>query len=66
MDTTRMGREALTGWRRKVAEPLAGGLARRTRLTADEAEGLIGAAFFLISVWYVVKTLVAAVRANRD
>ncbi len=60
-----MGRQALTGWRRKVGQPLADALARRTRLSADQAQALLGAAFFLVSAWYVTKTVPRAVQAAR-
>lgn len=60
-----MGRQALTGWRRTVAQPVARGLARRTRLSVDQAQGLIGIVFFAASTLYVVKAIGAAVRSAR-
>jgi hypothetical protein len=65
VDTTRMGQQALTGWRRKVGQPLAAAISRRTRFTSDEAQAVIGAAFFLISAWYVGKTITSAARVRR-
>ncbi len=62
---TRMGGQALTGWRSKVGEPVAVRLSRSTSLDADAARALVGAAFFLASLTYVVKTVTAAVRAER-
>lgn len=62
MDTTRMGQQALSGWRHKVGEPVARQVSRRTRLSYEQVQALIGAAFFLSSVWYVAKTIAVAAR----
>jgi hypothetical protein len=62
---TRMSRQALSGWRSTVGEPVAVQLSRLTPLHPDTARALIGAAFFLASLVYVVKTVTAAVRAER-
>jgi len=66
MDGTRIGQQALTGWRRRVGEPIAARIAQRTGLTEEGAQAVVGAAFLLVSVWYVVKTLAAAARAPRS
>ena len=58
--TTRLGQAGLQGWREKVGDGLAGPLARRTPLEADQVRALIGALFFVLSVMYVVKTVRAA------
>lgn len=55
-----MAQEALTGWRVKVGAPIATQVAKRTGLTADQVQAVIGAAFFLSSLWYVVSTISAA------
>lgn len=62
---TRMSGQALTGWRSTVGEPVAERLSRSTSLGRDEARALVGATFFLASLIYVVKTVTAAVRAER-
>lgn len=62
MDATRMGRQALSGWRHKVGEPVARQVSRRTRLSSEQAQAVIGAAFFLASVLYVAKTIAAVLR----
>lgn len=62
---TRMGEHALTGWRSTVGEPVAARLSGWTPLGPDTARALIGAAFLLASLTYVVKTVTAAVRADR-
>lgn len=66
MDVTRMSQRALTGWRGKVAAPVADGVARRTSIDVDQARAVIGALFFLSSLWYVVMVVRAAVRTARD
>lgn len=65
MDATRIGQQGLTGWRRTVAEPIADRLSRRSRLSAEQAQALIGAAFFAVSVLYVAKAARAAIQAAR-
>lgn len=62
MDATRMGRQALIGWRATVAEPVADRVSRHSRFSAEQAQAAIGAAFFLLSVYYVVKTVMAVAR----
>ncbi len=59
---TRMGQQALSGWRHKVGEPVARQVSRRTRLTSEQVQAVIGAAFFVSSLVYVVKTMSAAAR----
>jgi len=48
-----------------VGEPVAARLSRWTALRPDPVRALVGAAFFLASTVYVVKTLAAAIRAER-
>jgi hypothetical protein len=62
MDTTRMGRQALSGWRHTVGEPVARQVAQRTRLTSEQVQAVIGAAFFVSSLVYVIRTIAAAAR----
>lgn len=61
----RMGQHALTGWRGRVAEPVADRVSRATPMSADAVRALIGAAFFAASLVYVVKTVATAVRDER-
>jgi len=65
--TTDLAQAGLQGWRRKVADVVAGPVASRTPVREEHVRALIGASFFALSVMYVVKTLRAvAVRANAD
>ncbi|WP_300007690.1 hypothetical protein [Pseudonocardia sp.] len=65
MDVTRMGEQALTGWRRKAGEPVAEKLSQWTRLDPQAARAVVGGVLFLIPAWYVTKTVAAAIRAGR-
>ncbi len=64
--TTRVGTAGLQGWRRKVGDAVAPPLAQRTPLGSDQIKAVVGAAFFALSVMYVVKTVTAAVRELRE
>ena len=57
---TKVGQAGLQGWREKVADGVAEPLSDRTPLGEDQVRALIGGAFFVLSVLYVVKTLRAA------
>lgn len=59
---TRLGQAGLQGWREKVADAVGEPLSNRTPLAEDQVRAIIGGAFFVLSVVYVVKTL----RAVRD
>ena len=57
---TRLGQAGLQGWREKVADRVAGPVAQRTPLDESQVRALLGAAFFVLSVLYVVKTVKSA------
>jgi hypothetical protein len=52
-----MGKAGLQGWRAKVADLVGPPVARSTGLTDDQVRAALGAAFFVLSVVYVVKTV---------
>lgn len=58
--STQIGTAGLQGWRAKAADAVAEPLARRTPLETDHVRAALGALFFVLSVSYVVKTLMAA------
>ena len=62
---TEIGKMALSGWRKPVGERVAGPLSERTRLSSDQVEALVGAAFFALSLYYVASTAARAARAGR-
>ncbi|RZU31904.1 hypothetical protein [Blastococcus saxobsidens] len=55
MDAVSFGKAGLTGWRAKVADTVAGPVARRTSATDDQVRAAIGALFLALSVLYVAK-----------
>ena len=63
---TTLGQTGLQGWREKVADGIAEPVARRAPLDSEQVRALLGAAFFVLSVVYVVKTLTAATREARQ
>ena len=54
----RVGHAGLVGWRKKVADVVA----PRAPIADDQARALIGGAFFVLSAYYVVATVVRAIR----
>ena len=58
-----IGQAALTGWRGRVARPLARPIARRTGLTQEQVEAILG---LLILVYAVYRVLRPAIRAARS
>jgi hypothetical protein len=62
VDTIKYADAGLHGWKAKVGEGVADRVSSRTRLSADQVKLVLGAAFFLLSLQYVVKTLVEIAR----
>jgi hypothetical protein len=62
---TELGHTALQGWREKVADGISPPVAKRAPLEEDQVRAIIGAAFFVLSVIYVAKTISAATRRAR-
>ena len=62
---TELGHTGLQGWRRKVADGISQPVANRAPLEEEQVRAIIGAAFFLLSAIYVVKTISAATRRAR-
>ena len=54
----RVGHAGLVGWRKQVADLIA----PRAPVADDQARAIIGGAFFVVSVYYVVATIVRAVK----
>jgi len=62
---TELGHTGLQGWRQKVADGISPPVANRAPLDEDQVRAIIGAAFFVLSVVYVAKTMSAAARQAR-
>ena len=58
---TEAGQAGLQGWRVKVADAVA----NRTKLDEDQVRALVGAAFFILAVLYVVNTVRALTQQAR-
>jgi hypothetical protein len=52
----RVGKAGLQGWRAGAGDRIADPVAARTPLSADQVRALLGVAFFVLSVVYVVQT----------
>jgi hypothetical protein len=63
---TQAGQAGLQGWRAKVADGIATPVANHTRLNEDQVRAIVGAAFFILSVIYVVNAVRAMVQQARE
>ena len=69
MDAVAVGKQGLVGWREKVADGVSGPVSSKSPLSEEQVRALIGAAFFALSLYYVIDTLrrvAAEVRARRS
>jgi hypothetical protein len=57
LDPVALGQKGLAGWRKKVADGVSRPFASRTPLSEDQVRALVGATFFVLSVYYVVDTM---------
>jgi hypothetical protein len=62
---TQLGQTGLQGWREKVADGISQPVANRAPLDEDQVRAVVGAAFFVLAVIYIVKTISAATRQAR-
>ncbi len=63
--STTIGHAGLVGWRKAIADRVAPSAARRAPVSEDQARAAIGAAFFLLSLYYVASTIVRIVKDAR-
>jgi hypothetical protein len=61
---TELGQAGLQGWREKVADGISQPVADRAPLDEEQVRAAIGAAFFVLSVIYVIKTISTAARRS--
>ena len=67
MDTKTLGEQGLHGWKERVADTVARRADRsRIPVTGAQVRALLGAAFFTLSLLYVVKTLRGVAREARN
>jgi hypothetical protein len=53
----------LVGWRRAVADSVAPRAANRAPLSEEKLRAAIGAAFFLLSLYYVASTIARMIKS---
>ena len=63
---TQVGQAGLQGWREKVADAVSEPVAKRAPLSEDQVRALIGGTFFVLSVFYVAKTVQVVARELRE
>jgi copper oxidase (laccase) domain-containing protein len=54
MDTKQVGLAGLRGWRGSVADVVAEPVARRSSFGEDQIRAVVGAAFLILAVVYIV------------
>ena len=65
-NATQLGQTGLQGWREKVADGISQPVANRAPVDEDQVRAIVGAAFFVLAVIYVVKTISEAMRQARQ
>jgi hypothetical protein len=61
-----IGHAGLSGWRQTVADKVAPPAAKRGPVTEDQVQAVLGAAFYLLSVYYVVSTTAQMIKQLRS
>jgi hypothetical protein len=59
-----VGHAGLVGWREKAADLVAPRAAKHGPVSEDQARAIIGGTFFVLSVYYVVSTVVRALKRD--
>jgi hypothetical protein len=63
--TEHFGHAGLTGWRETVADKVASPVAGKTKASEDQVRAIVGATFFLLSLYYVVTSIGRMAKAAR-
>ena len=66
MDAVKVGEQALVGWREKLADGAAKPFESKTPVEPDQVRAIVGAAFFLLSLYYVISAAGRIVREARQ
>ena len=64
--TEHFGHAGLTGWRETVADKVASPVAGKTKANEDQVRAIVGATFFLLSLYYVVTSIGRMAKAARN
>jgi hypothetical protein len=65
-DTQSIAQAGLVGWRKAIADRAAPPAARRSAASEDQVRAAIGAAFFLLALFYVASTIARMIRSARS
>jgi hypothetical protein len=65
-NTEQLGLAGLAGWREKVADRVAAPVAGKAPASEDQVRAIVGATFFLLSLYYVITTIGRMAKAARD
>jgi hypothetical protein len=65
-NTEQFGLAGLAGWREKVADRVASPVASKAPATEDQVRAVVGATFFLLSLYYVITSIRRMAKAARD
>lgn len=57
MDSKQLGQAGLRGWRGRVADRVAPGVARRTSADVEQVRTVIGGLFLMLSTLYLLKAI---------
>jgi hypothetical protein len=63
--TEHFGHAGLAGWRETVADKVAPPAASKTPVSEDQVRAIVGATFFLLSLYYVVTSIARMAKAAR-
>jgi hypothetical protein len=64
-NTEQIGHAGLVGWRASVADRVARPVAKKAPASEDQVRAIVGAAFFLLSLYYVGSTIARMAKAAR-
>ena len=65
-NTEQFGLAGLSGWRETVADRVASPVASKAPASEDQVRAIVGATFFLLSLYYVASTIARMAKAARD
>jgi hypothetical protein len=65
-NTEQIGHAGLVGWREAVANRVASPVAKKAPASEDQVRAVVGAAFFLLSLYYVISTIAKMAKAARN
>jgi hypothetical protein len=61
-----LAQAGLVGWRKAIADRVAPRAARRSAASEEQVRAAIGAAFFLLALYYVASTIARMVRSAQS